>query len=63
MPDEFEDVVLNARRSDVERSHSSGRPFVLGHTRGGRLLACVFGYLDEEQFEIVPITAYDPDQL
>lgn len=57
--DEFEEVVLNARK--VERSRTSGRPIVFGQTSTGRFLACVFEYLDDHKFEIIPVTAFESD--
>ncbi|QDS85932.1 hypothetical protein EC9_00900 [Rosistilla ulvae] len=53
--DEFEEVVLNARRVDASRS--SGRPIVFGETSSGKYLACVFEYLDD--VHVVPVTAYE----
>ncbi len=54
---EFEEVVLNARL--VKRSRSSGRPMVFGGTRTGKFLACVFEYIDEDEFEVIPVTAFE----
>jgi uncharacterized DUF497 family protein len=57
--EEFEEVVLHARK--VERSRSSGRPIVFGPTSTGKFLACVFEYVSEDKYEIVPVTAFEAD--
>jgi hypothetical protein len=59
-PEEFEEVVLGAKQ--VQKSMSSGRPIVFGPTRSGRFLACVFEYLDPENSEVLPVTAYEIDE-
>lgn len=57
--EEFEEEVLFAR--EVGRSRSSGRPIVFGATSTGKFLACVFEYLSDDKYEIVPVTAFEPD--
>lgn len=59
-PDEFEEVVLGARQ--IVRSDSSGRPIVFGPTSSGKFLACVFEFLDDDEVEILPVTAYEVDE-
>lgn len=59
-PDEFEEVVLNART--VRRSGSSGRPLVFGPTTSGKYLACIFEYTDSDETEVLPVTAYEIDE-
>ena len=59
-PEEFEEVVLNAKT--VRRSRSSGLPIVLGPTSTGKFLACVFEYTGRDQTEILPVTAYEIDE-
>lgn len=58
--EEFEEVVLQARK--VERSRSSGRPIVFGPTSTGKFLACVFEYVSDDKYEIVPVTAFEADR-
>lgn len=55
--DEFEEVVLRARI--VEWSKSSGRPMAFGPTSTGKFIACVFEYIDQDEFEIIPVTAFE----
>ena len=56
-PEEFEEVVLNAK--NIQRSRSSKHPIVFGPTSTGKYLACVFEYLGPD--EVVPVTAYEVD--
>lgn len=57
-PEEFEAIVQDAR-SEATTSRSSGRPARIGMTDDGRMLLCVFEWLDDEQTEIEPRTAYE----
>ncbi len=41
-PDDFEEVVLNAKK--IQRSRSTNHPLVFGPTSTGKFLACVFEY-------------------
>jgi hypothetical protein len=59
-PDEFEEVVLNAKR--VQRSRSSNHPIVFGPTSTGKFLACVFEYTGPDRTEVLPVTAYEVDE-
>ena len=59
-PEEFETVVQDSQ-SEVTNSRSSGRPARLGITGEGRLLFCVFDWIDAEQSEIEPRSAYEID--
>ncbi|MFN0054867.1 MAG: hypothetical protein ACKV0T_22065 [Planctomycetales bacterium] len=58
-PEEFEEVVLDAKT--VRRSRSSNRPIVFGPTSTGKFLACVFEYTGADKTEILPVTAYEID--
>ncbi len=58
-PEEFEDVVLYARRSALDFSKSTGLPLIEGSTNAGRWLVCVFEFDDD--VTIVPVTAYEPE--
>jgi len=55
--DEFTEVVMDARV--IQKSRSTGLPIVLGSTSTGKRLACVFGWLDEDETEILPVTAFE----
>ena len=55
--EEFEFVVLNARRADVMRSRTSDRFVVIGDTPAGRRIVCVYEEFDESC--CYPVTAYD----
>ena len=55
--EEFEEVVFNAARSEIQRSRSSGNPLVVGYTSTGKKIACV--YEDVDGYQIVPVTAYE----
>ena len=55
--DEFTEVVMDARV--IQTSRSTGLPIVLGTTSMGKRLACVFEWLDEDETEILPVTAYE----
>jgi uncharacterized DUF497 family protein len=57
-PEEFEAVVKD-ERSEVTTSRSTGRPARIGVTDDGRVLFCVFDWIDEEQTQIEPRTAYE----
>lgn len=57
-PEEFEAVVED-HRSRMTTSESTGRPARIGMTDEGRILFCVFDWIDEEQTEIEPRTAYE----
>lgn len=59
-PKEFEEVVQDAF-SEVTASRSTGRPARIGVTADGRTLFCVFEWVDPEETEIEPITAYEID--
>jgi hypothetical protein len=59
-PDEFEEVVLNAKT--IHRSRTSGNPIVFGPTSTGKFLACVFEYTGPDQLEVLPVTAYEIDE-
>lgn len=59
-PEEFEEVVLNAKT--IRRSGSSGRPLVFGPTSSGKYLACIFEYMDSDETEVLPVTAYEIDE-
>jgi hypothetical protein len=50
--EEFEFVVLNAKRAGVSRS--SGRPSVIGRTEADRLTCSVYEVID-----CYPVTAYE----
>lgn len=54
-PEEFEEVVMKAKRFDFSRS---GRDMVQGTTSAGRYLVCIFDRIDE--VSIMPITAFEP---
>jgi hypothetical protein len=57
-PEEFEAVVQDSR-SRITTSDSTGRPARIGVTDEGRVLFCVFDWIDEQQTEIEPRTAYE----
>jgi hypothetical protein len=59
-PDEFEEVVLDAKT--VQRSRSSGRPIVFGPTSTGKFLACVFEYTGPDETEVLPVSAFEVDE-
>ncbi len=59
-PEDFEAVVQDAR-SERTKSRSTGRPAVVGVTDDGRVLFCVFDWLDHEHTQIEPRTAYEID--
>ena len=60
-PEEFEEVVLSARRSALDFSRATGLPLIEGFTNAGRWLVCVFEY--EDQVTIIPVTAYEPEDV
>jgi hypothetical protein len=43
----------------IQSSRSTGLPIVLGFTSSGKRLACVFEWLDDEETEILPVTAFE----
>jgi len=53
--EEVEEVFENV--SDIDFSHSSGRPVVFGDTLGGRHLIVVIDVIDDDT--VYPVTAYD----
>jgi hypothetical protein len=55
---DFEYAVSNPVRVDVSRS--TGRPCCWGHAQDGRLLFCVYEYLDD--LTIIPVTAYEDSE-
>ena len=57
-PDEFEEVVQDVLR-EVATSRSSGRPARIGVTSKGRVLFCVFDWIDDGETLIEPVTAYE----
>ena len=57
-PEEFEQVVTDSR-SKVTVSRSTGRPARLGVTEEGRLLFCVYDWIDVAKTQIEPRTAYE----
>lgn len=57
-PEEFEAVVLD-ERSELTVSRTTGRPARIGITEDGRVLFCVFDWIDKDQTEIEPRTAYE----
>lgn len=59
-PEEFEEVVVNAKTTF--RSRSSERPIVFGPTSTGKFLACVFEYTGPNRDEVLPVTAYEVDE-
>jgi hypothetical protein len=59
-PEEFE-MVVQDDRSELVTSRSTGRPARIGVTDDGRILFCVFDWIDEERTEIEPRTAYEID--
>jgi len=58
--EEFEEVVQD-EFSESTASRSTGRPARIGLTEDGRTLFCVFNWLDREQTQIEPVTAYEID--
>ena len=58
--EEFEEVVQD-EFSESTTSRSTGRPARIGLTEDGRTLFCVFNWLDREQTQIEPVTAYEID--
>ncbi len=60
-PEEFEEVVQDAF-SEATISRSSGRPARIGVTEAaGRVLFCVFEWIDSDEMHIEPTTAYEID--
>ena len=57
-PDEFEEVVGNP--DWVQLSRTTGRPIAFGETSSGKYLACIYELIDE--FVVLPITAYEPEE-
>ena len=58
-PEDVEFVLKRAKPYDVELSHRSGLPRVLGKTPGGQRIAVVFEDLGEGV--VNPVTAYEVD--
>ena len=56
--DEFEEVVCSPGRIDTSRT--TGRPIAIGVTAERRLLVCVYEHADE--YTILPVTAFEPDE-
>ncbi len=56
-PEEFEAVVQDPL-SEKTVSWSSGLPAIVGLADDGRVLFCVFEWLDDERSWIYPITAF-----
>jgi hypothetical protein len=57
-PEEFEAVVQDPR-SRAATSQSTGRPARIGMTEDGRILFCVFDWIDPAKTQIEPRTAYE----
>ncbi|MEX1028062.1 MAG: hypothetical protein WD049_08670 [Candidatus Paceibacterota bacterium] len=57
-PDDFEAVVEDSR-SRITTSASTGRLARIGVTEEGRVLFCVFDWIDDEKTEIEPRTAFE----
>lgn len=57
-PDEFEEVVCNP--AEIKRSRTTGRPIAIGETSTGKILMCVYEYLDDTT--LIPVTAFEPDE-
>ncbi len=55
--DEFEEIVCAPGQLDASRT--TGPPVAIGITASGRLLVCVYEFLDPET--VLPITAFEPD--
>lgn len=55
--DEFEAVVCDPMA--VEVSRSTGRPIAFGFGDDGRMLACIYEVVDD--YDVIPITAYEVD--
>jgi len=55
--DEFEAIVCDPRDTGI--SKSTGRPVAFGRGDDGRLLICVYELIDD--FDVIPITAYEVD--
>jgi len=60
-PEVFEAVVMD-NRSRWTVSRSSGLPACIGIAEDGRILFCVWRFIDDEQIEIQPLTAYEIDR-
>ena len=59
-PQEFEEAVFRTRAKSIRASKTSGRLTLMGRTSTGRILYCVFEYVDSAT--ILPVTAYDPTE-
>lgn len=55
--EEFETIVQQPDRQGISRS--SGRPFAVGQTEDGRVLLCVYEFIDDVTIE--PVTACEID--
>ena len=53
--DEFEAVVCDPLENDISRN--TDRPIAIGLGDDGRLIVCVYEFVDE--FDVIPITAYE----
>ena len=54
---EFEAIVSNPLSTNFSRT--TGRPIAFGFGDDGRMLACVYEL--ENDFDVIPITAYEVD--
>lgn len=54
--DEFEEVILGARQRNIHPNKENGRWEIVGETNAGRLLKCVFEYIDD--VTISPVDAF-----
>ena len=55
--DEFEAILCDPLHTDISRT--TGRPIAFGFGEDGRMLACVYEL--EDDFDVIPITAYEVD--
>ena len=53
---EFDEVLLAAAETEIEPNKEPGRFEVVGETAAGRLLKCVFEYIDD--VTISPVNAF-----
>jgi hypothetical protein len=51
-------VVCNP--AEIKRSRTTGRPIAIGETSTGKILMCVYEYLDDTT--LIPVTAFEPDE-
>jgi len=59
-PEDFE-IVMQDPFSQKTVSRSTKRPTRIGITDDGRVIFCVFEWVDQNQTQIEPITAYEID--